>query len=234
MPALPAPGASRLLGESGYKVMRWRGPLEHYWELGSAGSDIRHHWQDPGFSRRRKRESLLLWVARGGRLVIIDRRPDDYLLPRSREWKVTTEYLDFPMGIDAASAEQMTKDVKPVSPAQPTLLTRDVESVMPSRFLSAIKFFPVSKDGTKGTNSGTAADESVDEDQGFTDEDGDSPSKTGSGRAVVVDNSLPDVSPAPVVHLASSSGVLLIDYPHGKGRISLLSDPSSLPMSALA
>ena len=36
-------------------------------------------------------QTLLLWVERGGRLVIIDRRPDDQL-PRSGEWKVTTEF----------------------------------------------------------------------------------------------------------------------------------------------
>ena len=35
----------------------------------------------------------------------------------------------------------------------------------------------------------------------------------------------PDVSPAPVVHLATSKAPLLIDYAYGKGRIVLLSDP---------
>jgi hypothetical protein len=34
-----------------------------------------------------------------------------------------------------------------------------------------------------------------------------------------------DLSPAPVVHFATERGALLIDYPHGKGRIVLLSDP---------
>jgi hypothetical protein len=213
-----------LLSESGYKVMRWREPLERL--LGTSGQQVQT-FVIIGRPRipvdEENAKSLLLWVERGGRLVIIDRRPDDSLLPRSGEWKVTTEYLDFPMAIDAASADQMTKDVKPVSPAQPTLLTRDVESVMPSRFVSAIKFFPVSKDGTKGTNSGTPADKSADEDEGFTDEDEDSPTKSGSGGTV--DNAQLDVSPAPVVHLATFSGALLIDYPHGKGRISLLSEP---------
>src|SRR5204863_8287676 len=33
------------------------------------------------------------------------------------------------------------------------------------------------------------------------------------------------LSPAPVVHLATPSAPLLIDYPHGRGRIILLSDP---------
>jgi len=33
------------------------------------------------------------------------------------------------------------------------------------------------------------------------------------------------LSPAPAVHITHDSGALLIDYPHGKGRIVVLSDP---------
>ena len=167
---------------------------------------------------------MLLWVERGGRLVIIDRRPDDSLLPTSGDWKITTEYLDFPMAIDPASAEEMTKDVKPISPAQPTLLTRDVESVMPSRFFSAIKFFPVSKETKKGTaNASPAANETMPMRKTKTFRF--SVSEPSPVEPLSVSGDEPKVSPAPVVHLASSNGPLLIDYPHGKGRIFLLSDP---------
>lgn len=34
-----------------------------------------------------------------------------------------------------------------------------------------------------------------------------------------------DLSPAPVVHVADEQGPLLVDYPHGAGRIVILSDP---------
>jgi len=33
------------------------------------------------------------------------------------------------------------------------------------------------------------------------------------------------MSPAPVVYLGNDEGAILIDYPHGRGRIVLLSDP---------
>ncbi len=213
------------LNESGYKVMRWREPLERL--LGSSGQTVQT-FVIIGRPRvpvdEEDAQSLMLWVERGGRLVIIDRRPDNSLLPTSGDWKVTTEYVDFPTAIDPASSEQMTQDVKPIAPVQPTLLTRDVESVQPSRFVSAIKFFPVSKETKKGAaNANSAANESADEeDDDFSDSDTE-PSPIES-RSVSGDDS-PNVSPAPVVHLATSSGPLLIDYPHGKGRISLLSEP---------
>ena len=137
------------LSESGYQVMRWRDTPEHL--LGGAGQKVQT-FVIIGRPRiavnEEEAKSLLLWVARGGRLVIIDRRPDDVLLPPAGEWKVTTEFLDFP-GVDAdpARPEQMTENVKPLHPGLPTLLTRDVDSVMLSRYFSAIRFLFTRKKG---------------------------------------------------------------------------------------
>src|SRR5256885_626138 len=122
------------LSESGYKVMRWRDPPDRL--LGASGQKVQT-FVIIGRPRvsidENEAETLLLWVKRGGRLVFIDRRPEEYLLPPSGEWRVTTEFIVYPGFSDnPADTEQMTKDVKPVRPTQPTLLTRDVESVMPS------------------------------------------------------------------------------------------------------
>lgn len=210
------------LSESGYKVMRWREPIERL--LGSSGQSVQT-FVIIGRPRVEIEEedakSLMLWVERGGRLVIIDRRPDDSLLPISGDWKITTEYIDFPMTIDPGSPEQMTQDVKPISPVQPTLLTRDVESVMPSRFISAIKFFPVNKDTTSKTNTDSSANENAEE----PEEDSLGLDEPDEPPVTILGTKAPDLSPAPVVHLSGSSGPLLIDYPHGKGRISLLTEP---------
>src|SRR6185436_15662827 len=155
-----------------------------------------------------------------GRLVIIDRRPDEQLLPRSGEWKVTTEFLDFAMSADPAQVDQMTEGVKPLEPSQPTLLTRDVESVMPSRYFAAIKFFPLSKDKKKKPDQKISANEPASDEEDFG-EDYDDPIRVRTSSSTNTSN----VSPAPVVHLSTSKAPLLIDYPHGKGRIVLLSDP---------
>jgi len=186
------------LNESGYKVTRWREPPEKL--LGAGGEKVGTFViiGRPTVSiEEQEAKSLLLWVERGGRLVIIDRRPDEFLLPRSGDWTITTEFIDYPgFGIDPANQQQMTEGMKATRPAQPTPLTREVESVMPSRFYSAIKFFRTTKDESKAsTNSKSeAASDSI-------------------------------TSPAPVVHLTVGEKTLLLDYFHGNGRIVVLSDP---------
>jgi hypothetical protein len=203
-----------LLNESGYKVTRWREPPQKL--LGASGERVGTFVivGRPTISiEENEAKSLLLWVERGGRLVIIDRRPDELLLPRSGDWTIATEFIDYPgFGIDPADQQQMTEGVKAVRPAQPTLLTRDVESVMPSRFYSAIKFFRATKDGTKNSANANVT----------SDDDEKRPSDSLSSKVEVPGDSS---SPAPVVHLTVGEKALLLDYPHAQGRIVVLSDP---------
>jgi hypothetical protein len=203
------------LSESGYPVMRWRDTPERL--LGAAGEKVRTFvivGRPKVAVDEDGAKSLLLWVARGGRLVLIDRRPDDSLLPLAGEWKITTEFLDFPgFDSDPARPQQMTENVKPLHPVLPTPLTRDVESVMPSRYFSAIKFFSTNKSAASPTPDNSNTEDEFDP---FGEE---TPEPT---PAVVADQG----SPAPVVHLeAAPRSVVLLDYLHGKGRIVLLSDP---------
>src|SRR6266566_1181534 len=219
------------LSESGRKVMRWREAPERL--LGSSGAKI-ETFVIVGATRvsieKEEAKSLLGWVERGGRLVIIDRRPEDYLLPPSGEWRVTTEFLNFPgFGVDPEHPEQMTEGVRPIYPVLPTLLARDVESVMPSKFFSSIKVFTASEKRPNQSKNQTEKSDSESEeaaDDEYADEP-PAPSGIGPGvgpKVVVVDSS-PDGSPAPVVHLTADKTVVLLDYLHGKGRIVLLSDP---------
>ena len=223
------------LSESGYKVMRWRDTPERL--LGDSGKNVRT-FVIIGTPRvsvdEDEAKSLLLWVERGGRLVIVDRRPEDYLLPPSGDWKVTTEFLDFPgFGVDPAHPEQMTEGVKPLQPVQPTLLTRDVESVMPSRFLSSIKLFVPGKEAKKKSDQTSvkneeAGGEGVGEDFESSVDEPPAPADSGTGpglgpKITIADS--PHNSPAPVVHLSTAKTAVLLDYPHGNGRIVLLSDP---------
>jgi len=112
----------------------------------------------------------------------------------------------------------------PIYPVLPSLLTRDVESVMPSKFLSSIKFFTSNekpKQQAKG-NSNQSGPVSQDVDDEYADEQ---PSPIRSGGVAIVDDSVTSGSPAPVVHLTAANAVVLLDYLYGKGRIVLLSDP---------
>jgi len=213
------------LNESGYPVMRWRESLDKL--LGTAGSTVRTFVivGRPRISiKEEEAQTLLLWVERGGRLVIIDRRPDNQLLPRSGDWIVTTEFLDFANSADPAQVDQMTEGVKPIEPSQPTLLTRGVDSVMTSRYFAAIKFFPLMKDEKKKTDQNVSASEGTDSSDTSSEDFDESLFDSGTGPKVIAATSV-GVSPAPVVHLSSSKAPLLVDYPHGRGRIILLGDP---------
>jgi hypothetical protein len=216
-----------LLSESGYKVMRWRETPARLLSEGGAsvttfvivGTTLLPVDDDEA-------KSLLRWVERGGRLVIVDRHPETRLLPQSGEWTISTALLEYPfLNVDSANPEQMTKGVKSVRPAQPTQLTRNVQAVRLSRFASVVKFSrakrktAVAQTGENEVGTGGEANNPV-------------PSETetptpppGAPHPNANKNTFPVTSPAPVVHLSNSKGSLLVDYPHGGGRIVILSDP---------
>ena len=146
--------------ESGYKVTRWRKPSHKL--LGSGGEKVKTFVMigRPALALDQdEAKALLLWVHNGGHLVLIDRRPNEGLLPRSGGWQITTEFIGYPnFNIDPADQKEMTRDVKAARPVQPTPLTRDVESVMPSQFFSEIKIFRATKDESKNAEHGNASD----------------------------------------------------------------------------
>jgi hypothetical protein len=184
------------LSESGHKVIRWREAPEKL--LGTSGSAIQTlviigTTQLPYAAEHA--EPVLAWVARGGRLVLIDREPPSFLLPKSNDWLINIKELQFPaLGVDPADPKEMTQSVSALQPVQPTLFTQDVQSVMPSRFASRVRVTPAT----------TKVDDDFDVDE--------LESET-------------TTSPAPVIHVADEQGALLVDYPHGSGRIVVLSDP---------
>jgi hypothetical protein len=223
------------LSESGYNVMRWREAPDRL--LGSAGDPV-HTFVIIGPTRisidEEEARNLLGWVQKGGQLVIIDRRPGDDLLPQSGEWKVTTELLSFPgIGVNPQHPEQVTEGVEPIFPVVPTALTRDVVSVMPSKFFSSIRFFTTNE---KAKQARLDSDQSKPESEEETDDEflDEQPSPQRSGVITVADASTPPGSPAPVVHLRAGNTIVLLDYLYGKGRIVLLSDPFIVANSGIS
>jgi hypothetical protein len=184
--------------------MRWREATDKL--LGDSGRNVTTlvvigHTQLP-FSDD-EAETLLAWVRRGGRLVLIDRQPDRHLLPTSGNWAVVSNELDLPtIDVDPNDQKQMTENVIALHPAQTTLLTENVSSVLPSRFSARIKL-NLQKPGPprRRTNHNTAEEQPEDGPQDSTS------------------------SPAPVVHVADRDGALLVDYSYGSGRVTLLADP---------
>jgi len=131
------------LNESGYKVMRWREAPEKL--LGATGDNVATFVVIGStklpFSEDQS-EALREWVMRGGCFVLIDRETSQEG-PRPRDWSLTSRASDFPsFEDDPANASQMTEKVIPLTPVQPTRLTHNIASVMPSRFASRLTLAP--------------------------------------------------------------------------------------------
>ncbi len=191
-----------LLSESGYGVMRWRETPEKL-----LTQDKVQTFVIVGHTRLAVEQDeaghLQHWASRGGQLVIVDRRPPQYLLPASGSWTITTQFSDFSFfEADPSKPEEMTANVKAVNRVQPTLLTQNVEAVMPSRFAAAISF----------------------ESKKLAEEESESEEATDTVQ-IPEEEASSQISLAPVVHLKGQRGPLLLDYPYGAGRIILLSDP---------
>jgi hypothetical protein len=213
------------LHESGYQVARWRESTASLLSFNGpkpATIVIVGNTRVP-FSKTESKE-LLHWVETGGRLVIIDRTPDQKLLPSSGDWSIQAHPMNFPWAeLNPNDFVQMTRDVKAVAPSQTTLLAQNVEQIMPSQFAAGITIGarrsgkPVNKQ--KSPHAEAQGGSSDDDDE----EDEVNPIVTPSPEPEVTTE--PNVSPAPVTTFLNERGALLVDYAHGKGRIVLLSDP---------
>ena len=212
------------LHESGYQVARWREPTASLLSFNGpkpATIVVVGNTHTP-FSKTESKE-LLRWVETGGRLVIIDRTPDENLLPAPGEWTLHIFPMTFPWPqLNPNDFEQMTRDVKPVTPSQTTLLARNVDQIMPSRFAGEIAI-GLRDSGKTGKKQG-GSHESRSKGSPNDDDDETNPIATPPAQIEVTGNETRS-SPAPVTTFSNDRGALLIDYPHGKGRIVVLSDP---------
>lgn len=209
------------LHESGYQVARWRENPESLLSFSGpkpATIVVIGRTIVP-FSVSESKE-LLHWVETGGRLVIIDRSPDHRLLPQSGNWSVGIHTTSFPWtDVDPANLEQMTSGVKPVPPSQATLPARDVKEVLPSRFAGNITI------GTVTAKNKTQMDHGETESSTDDDEPDEPPAPESGSLKQNSKDEKDQTSPAPVLNFNREGGALLAEYPHGKGRIVLLSDP---------
>jgi len=193
------------LNESGYRAIRWKETPQKL--LTDSGKLVKTfvvvgQVQVPFTDGESK--ALLNWIALGGHLVVIDRNPkEDNESEASRPWKITTQRLASPtLDVNPADANQMTENVVEFKPVQPTVLTRNVQSVLPSRFASRLNIVPVP----------------------VTEQQSDDTTKSDEKELPPPQQST-TASTFPVEHFVDSKGALLIDYPYGNGRVSVLTDP---------
>lgn len=213
------------LNESGSKVMRWRETPD---KLLSDNNQRVHTFviigDTPVSIGEDQATTLLAWVAQGGTLLLVDRRPQSELMPHSGEWRVTTDFGEIPsLAIDPADVAAMTENVKPVRAVQPTTLTKDIDSIQPSKFAASFSLIRLENAAErKQTSTMVQPEAPVAEAEEDSEIDPEHPMPTPAAIAEAV---VDEASPAPVVHLGDPRRPLLIDYPHGLGRIIMLSDP---------
>ena len=216
------------LRESGADAVRWTRPMNAL-----AGPDKPESLVVVGPPRHaveaREATAIINWVSAGGRLVLIDREPSPLLLPQVGRWRVFAQMVEFPdTDSDPYNAENMTRGVPLLSPAQPTALTRNVSEVTRSRFASRLQIFrtdaPPPRAVVVGLGPRTARTPAPtpEEEGGIWSPEEDEPPPAPKP---------PDASPdtnAPVVHMRDGregEGALVVDYAYGRGRIVVLSDP---------
>jgi hypothetical protein len=222
-----------LLNETGFKVTRWRESSDVL--LSHAREDV-STFVVIGRTRvpfeEEEARNLLLWVERGGRLVLVDRRPDPKLLPQSGHWNIAVELLEYPPAdINPGNQKDMTEAVSSVHPVQPTTLTRTVESVKPSRFASAVRFSYLPPErGNQSSSNPPVTQDPANQNDNFSEpaqsEDESAHSEAESETETTNEDEIKaEAVEAPVTHLQTHRGAILVDFPHGEGRIVILSDP---------
>jgi hypothetical protein len=211
-----------VLAESGREVMRWR--EEPYALLKASGKTSPSTFVIIGKTRipfeEDEAKTILKWVERGGRLVIIDRRPDARLLPKSDIWSISAGTQELPRSdINPGKPEEMTAGVAQVRASLPSVLTRNVESVLPSRYAGTLNISEKSASSTAQASPSPPANIGHADDEEIYGTDEPPPETIPESSPYLL------TSPAPVAHLENHLGALLVDYPHGLGRIIVLSDP---------
>src|SRR5258707_4025352 len=217
------------LQEAGYQVSRWREPPAALLSVNGPkpGTLVIVGRTLVRFTTS-EREDVLRCVEPGGLLVLIDRNPDPSLLPASDVWTVATQTPNYPSSeLDPTNLEEMTAGVKPLTPSQPTAYARQVQTVLPSRFAAIIMVVPsrISPDKPKPGDHPSDKNNSHGSSTGGSDDDSSDSAEAPTFSVSDPEKPNVDVSPAPVVHFEGERGALLVDYPHGQGRIVLLSDP---------
>lgn len=207
-----------LLAETGRKVTRWqespasllavKAPPSVFVIVGTVRREF----------TAKEAETLLTWVDRGGRLIVIDREPSEQLAVTTANWKI--EIKSSPryeiLSTDPGNREQMTAKVAAVRPSQPSVFTQDVTAVQPSIFAEKIDVTRLAGDtGPSAIPPPKASDAPPRGSPVLTTK----PSDNGSG---------------PVIHVSQDGKNYVAEVPFGGGRIIFVSDPYIVSNAGIA
>jgi hypothetical protein len=218
-----------LLAETGNKVVRWQQPPAAL--LAAPAGKITTLvliGQPRRFVTEQDSEKILQWVAKGGRLVLIDRFPDRSLMKTKGGWRISAVSLSAPFsGPVPSEAGPLTDKVNAAKPVQPTLMMKGITAVQPSVLASSIKLGysdkpDIEEDGIFNLGSGDAPPPPPSTPAPKTSKLIEQPSieKAASPKSAAVPSPR-----APVVQLSNAEKDILVDYPYENGHVVFLSDP---------
>ena len=234
-----------LLSETGRKTVRWRQPPAAMITAGKSApsvfvvtGDLRMPFSDPEI------ETLLRWVSGGGRLVVIDRHPPQQLATTTANWKISIDSALSPdlLTVDSSDQNQMTQSTAAIKPVQPTVYTRSVNAVQPSRFASTVRFerfidpLPVNSKNDSPppppkavptpSNSNQSANSAPEIRLQRSGRIYEMPTPTPVDLLPLSGDTVESPSQiAPIVHFGTTDKNLVVDVPFGEGKIVFLSDP---------
>ncbi len=132
-----------LLNETGRKSLRWQQTPD---ELLKGGVNQPSTFVIIGRTRKgigeEDAKQILQWVSRGGKLVIIDRDPPEFLVKTTANWNIFFKKVNKQpfYDIDPSDQKQMTANIKAAKPIQPTVFTTGINGVQTSLLATSIGF----------------------------------------------------------------------------------------------
>ncbi len=212
-----------LLAETGRKVTRWQESPSVLLTSGNSPQTFVIIGQTRLEIDDKETEQILRWVSEGGTLVIIDREPKKNLISTTANWSVSTvPSNESALGVDPYEQMQMTAQTPALKPSQPSILTRNINAVQPSRFASSVnlQFFEAETSTTINAPKPTVTP--IYQLPPTPKPTAIPTIKTPPQKVETVET---DALNAPFVHFFDGKKNILVDFPYGSGNIIYLTDP---------
>lgn len=210
-----------LLAETGRKVVRWQeSPTSLFTNskrpdtfviIGTTRLDIEEE----------ETKQILRWVSEGGKLVIIDRYPNENFIATTANWTLKTDSKNsFAYNVDPSNQQQMIAGTPAFKPNQPSVFTRSVNAVQTSKFAASLNI--------SFGRSTKEPEVSITPIYELPPTPKASPIPTIEAPLKEEDKDVDVASPtlnSPFIHISNGQKNILVDFPYGYGEIVYLTDP---------
>jgi hypothetical protein len=202
-----------LLAETGRKVTRWQESPTSLFTSSVKPSTFVIIGETRLWIEDDEAKQILRWVSEGGKLVIIARYPNESFITTDANWTLkNNSEKSFAFDVDPSNQQQMTAETAAIKPNQPSVFTRGVNAVQPSRFAASLE-----------VNYGRDVEAKPTMTPMY-----DFP-KTPKPATPLPTQKEENLEPvpynAPFVHLSNGQKNVLVDFPYGNGQIVFLTDP---------